>query len=99
MIRVGRVLEWYARTLSTGGFVITLVLLTADRRWLEHPSATAVVTGLVVFLRLGPVRLSKYSYLTQTGIAALGGALVLGGSATVAALYAGTLIADGLWLR
>jgi methyl-accepting chemotaxis protein len=99
MIRVGRVLQWYARTLSTGGFVITLVLLAADRRGFEYPGATAVLTGLVVFLRLGPVRLSKYSYLTQTGIAALGGALVLGGSATVAALYAGTLIADGLWLR
>ena len=98
-IAVGRVLEWYARTLSVGGLLVTIVLLAVDRRWLEHPSATVVLAGLALFLRLGPVRLSKYSYLTQTGIAALGGALVLGGSPTIAGLYAGTLIADGVWLR
>jgi methyl-accepting chemotaxis protein len=99
MIRVGRVLEWYARALSGGGMLITAALLAVDARWLDQPAATGVLAGLVVFLRLGPVRLSKYSYLTQSGIAALGGALVLGGSPTVAALYAGTLVADGLWLR
>jgi methyl-accepting chemotaxis protein len=98
-IAIGRVLEWYARTLSVGGLLVTIVLLAVDRRWLEHPSATVVLAGLALFLRLGPVRLSKYSYLTQTGIAALGGALVLGGSPTIAGLYAGTLIADGVWLR
>jgi methyl-accepting chemotaxis protein len=98
-IAVGRVLASYARTLSVGGLLVTIVLLAVDRRWLEHPGATGVLAGLVLFLRLGPVRLSKYSYLTQTGIAALAGALVLGGSPTIAGLYAGTLIADGLWLR
>jgi methyl-accepting chemotaxis protein len=99
LIAVGRVLEWYARALSAGGLAVTVVLLAIDQRWLSDPVATGVLALLVLFLRLGPVRLSKYSYLTQTGIAALGGALVLGGSPTVAALYGGTLLADGLLLR
>jgi methyl-accepting chemotaxis protein len=98
-IAVGRVLGWYARALSVGGTLITVVVLLVDRRWLAFPEGTAVLAALALFLRLGPVRLSKYSYLTQSGIAALGGAMVLGGSPTAAALFAGTLVADGLWLR
>ena len=98
-VAVGRVLGWYARALSVGGTLVTLLILLLDQRWLELPASTAVLATLALFLRLGPVRLSKYSYLTQSGIAALGGAVVLGGSTTVAALFAGTLAADGLWLR
>jgi methyl-accepting chemotaxis protein len=96
---VARVLEWFARLLSVGGTLVTGLILLVDRRWLEHTLATVMLAGLAVFLRLGPVRLSKYSYLTQSGIGAMGGALALGGSTTAAALFAGTLVADGLWLR
>jgi methyl-accepting chemotaxis protein len=98
-IAVGRVLEWYARVLSVGGTLVTLLVLLLDGRWLAEPGATAVLAALVFFLRLGPVRLSKYSYLTQSGIAALGGALVLGGSPTAVALFVATVAADGMWLR
>ena len=91
-VAVGRVLGWYARALSVGGTLVTLLILLLDQRWLELPASTAVLATLALFLRLGPVRLSKYSYLTQSGIAALGGAVVLGGSTTVAALFAGTLL-------
>jgi methyl-accepting chemotaxis protein len=98
-IAVSRVLETYARALSFGGTLVTAVVIAADRRWLEHPEPTAVLLALTVLLRLGPVRLSKYSYLTQSGIAALAGALVLGCSPVVFALFAGTLIADGVCLR
>jgi methyl-accepting chemotaxis protein len=98
-VAVGRVLEWYARALSVGGTLVTLLIALLDRRWLEQPAATGVLAALALLLRLGPVRLSKYSYLTQSGIVALGGALVLGGSPPAVALFLGTVTADGLLLR
>jgi methyl-accepting chemotaxis protein len=98
-VAVGQVLEWYARLLSIGGTLVAAIVLFADRRWLDSPGATALLAGLAFFLRLAPVRLSKYSYLTQSGVAALGGALVLGGSPTTLALFVGALAADGVWLR
>ncbi|HET8623859.1 MAG TPA: methyl-accepting chemotaxis protein, partial [Gemmatimonadales bacterium] len=96
---VARVLATYARALGVGGMLVTVVVAAVELRWLRHPSSTAVLLALTIFLRLGPVRLSKYSYLTQSGIAALAGALVLGCSPVAVALFAGTLIADGLLLR
>ncbi|HEX2451157.1 MAG TPA: methyl-accepting chemotaxis protein [Gemmatimonadales bacterium] len=98
-IAVGRVLGTYARALSVGGTLVTLLVAAVDRRWLDYPTATAVLVALTVLLRLGPVRLSKYSYLTQSGIVALGGALVLGCSPVAVALFVGTLLADGVFLR
>jgi hypothetical protein len=53
----------------------------------------------VLVLRAAPVRLSKYSYLTQTGIPALAGALTIGPSAVVLALAAGVFASDVLWIR
>ncbi len=98
-IPVSRVLGWYAHALGTGGLLVTALVMFLDRRWLDDAAATAVLAVLALFLRLGPVRLSKYSYLTQSGVAALAGALVLGGSPPAVALVAGTLTADGVWLR
>ncbi|MGH7628298.1 MAG: methyl-accepting chemotaxis protein [Gemmatimonadales bacterium] len=98
-VAVGRVLGWYARALSAGGTLVTVLIAVVDRRWLAYPTATAVLAVLALLLRLAPVRLSKYSYLTQSGIVALGGALVLGGSPVAVALFLGTLVADALVLR
>ncbi len=98
-IAMGRVLQWYAYVLSVGGTLVTGLIAIVDHRWIELPTATLVLAVLTLFLRLGPVRLSKYSYLTQSGIVALGGALVLGGSPAAVALFAGTLAADGFWIR
>ncbi|HEU5170821.1 MAG TPA: methyl-accepting chemotaxis protein [Gemmatimonadales bacterium] len=98
-VPVERVLAAYARALSLGGTAVLGVVALTDRRWLEDWVSTAVLAALALLLRLGPVRLSKYSYLTQSGIAGLGGALVLGGSAAAVALFAGTLLADWLALR
>ena len=55
--------------------------------------------AVVVLLRASPVRLSKYSYLTQTGVAALVGAASVGPSPVVVALWTGVFASDVLWLR
>ncbi|HEU4955431.1 MAG TPA: hypothetical protein VFT28_12685, partial [Gemmatimonadales bacterium] len=96
---IGRLLDRYARLLSLGGGLITALALALDMRWLAHPVATLVVTGGVVILRASPVRLSKYSYLTQSGVAVLVGAVTVGPSPVVAALYLGVLLSDIGWLR
>lgn len=98
-IRIPQLLAWYARVLLLGGVGLGVVVLLVDRRWLGLPLATVALAVIVVALRLSPVRLSKYSYLTQSGIPALVGVLTLPVSAVVAALVAGILLADGLWVR
>src|SRR5204862_258219 len=52
-----------------------------------------------LLLRAGQVPLSKYSYLTQTGLVALAGSLVVGPPATALALAGGVLGADWLWQK
>ena len=61
----------------------------------QQPVATLILTGgIVLILRASPVRLSKYSYLTQSGVAVLVGAVTVGPSPVVAALYLGVLLSD-----
>ena len=73
--------------------------LAVDQRWLQQPIAVILLTVMVLILRAVPVRLSKYSYLTQTGIPVLVGAVTVGPSPVVLALYLGVLGADVVWLR
>ena len=68
---IGRLLDRYARVLSLGGGLLTATALLVDLRWLAQPVATLILTGGIVILRASPVRLSKYSYLTQSGVAVL----------------------------
>ncbi len=89
----------YAQGLALGGALLTVLVLAVDHRWLDYPLPTIVLSLMVAGLRMGPVRLSKYSYLTQSGVAALVGALTLGPAPVVLALVLGTLISDLLWLR
>ena len=46
--------------------------------WLDQPVAVLLLTGMIFTLRAAPIRLSKYSYLTQTGIPVLVGAVTVG---------------------
>jgi len=70
-----------------------------DQRWIEHPIATLLLMASIFILRSVPVRLSKYSYLTQTGVAALVGAAAVGPSPVALALWVGVFVSDVLWLR
>jgi methyl-accepting chemotaxis protein len=93
------ILRWYARFLmGTGGIVVAATLLL-DQGWRAVWLGTLVTAAAVALLRVGPVRLSKYSYLTQGAIATLAGCLILGPSPVVVGLAAGALVSDGLLLR
>jgi methyl-accepting chemotaxis protein len=93
-----RVLHRYAQVLAVGGGGVALFASVLDRRWLDEPIAVTVLVAFVMVLRIIPVRLSKYSYLNQSGIPALVGAITLGSSPVVPALWLGVLGSD-LWLR
>lgn len=98
-MNINPLLRWYARFLQFGGIVLALTVLVLDRRWLDQTLGTPLLLAGVVLLRATPIRLSKYSYLTQTGLAALAGALVLGPSPVVLALLLGVMGSDLLILR
>jgi len=97
--RIQRLVDGYARVLSLGGGLVTLVYLIMDLGWVAQPIASLVMLLAVVILRAAPVRLSKYSYLTQSGIAALVGALTIGPAPVLLALWIGTFASDVIWLR
>jgi methyl-accepting chemotaxis protein len=96
---VVRRLRAFARALAIGGGVVLALILTLDPRWLDQwvlLLGLAVATGA---LRIAPVRLSKFSYLTQTGLPGLVGVLVAAPSTALLAVAAGTAVSDGLVLR
>lgn len=98
-LRMPALLDGYARLLAYGGLALAAAVLALDQRFLDAPGATLLLIVAVAALRAFPVRLSKYSYLTQTIVPAAVGALAVGPSATVTALVVGTIVADTLWLR
>ncbi len=97
-VDVTRVLNVYARVLAIGGAVVAALALAIDLRWLAQPLAATALFASVFLLRVVPVRLSKYSYLTQSGIPALVGAVTLGPAPVVLALWLGVAASDR-WLR
>lgn len=98
-IRVPALLRTYAFTLQAGGLLVAGLALLLDTRWMDRPLGVAILLAGTVAVRAAPVRLSKYSYLTQTSLAALVGALVLGPAPTVLALLLGVFLSDVFVLR
>jgi methyl-accepting chemotaxis protein len=92
-------LDRYALLLGLGGLAVGVAALAVDTRWIDHPYVTLVLIASVFALRASPVRLSKYSYLTQSGVAALVGAASVGPSPVVLGLWLGVLASDVLFLR
>jgi methyl-accepting chemotaxis protein len=97
--RVQRLLDRYSRGLAVGGLGLLLAVLVVDTRWLSHPISIALLTVSIFVLRAVPVRLSKYSYLTQSGVPTLVGAVCIGPAPVVAALWIGVAGADVFGLR
>ena len=85
--------------LSVGGSILAAVVLLLDQRWIDQPISTVLLIVSIFALRCAPVRLSKYSYLTQSGVPVLAGALCIGPSPVVAALWIGVVGADVFVLR
>jgi methyl-accepting chemotaxis protein len=98
-VDISRLLRRYTQVLSVGGLILTLVVLLVDRRWIAQPVSTVVLMVSIVALRSVPVRLSKYSYLTQSAVPALVGAVSIGPAPVVAALWVGVAGADVFGLR
>lgn len=98
-IRVPVLLRTYAFALQAGGLLVAGLALLLDTRWVDHPFGIGILLAATVVVRAAPVRLSKYSYLTQTSLAALVGAVVLGPAPTLAALVLGVFLSDVFVLR
>jgi methyl-accepting chemotaxis protein len=98
-IKVHRLIHSYSQVLSIGGLVLLLGVLAVDSRWLSRPISTALLMLSIFVLRAVPVRLSKYSYLTQSAVPTLVGAVCIGPSPVVAALWVGVAAADVFGLR
>jgi methyl-accepting chemotaxis protein len=98
-INVQRMLGRYTQVLGVGGLAICLAVLVVDTRWISHPISTALLMISIVVLRAVPVRLSKYSYLTQSAVPTLVGAVCIGPAPVVAALWVGVAGADVFGLR
>ncbi|MDF3053675.1 MAG: mcp40H9, partial [Geminicoccaceae bacterium] len=67
--------------------------------WMIHPVSTTLLMLSIFVLRAVPVRLSKYSYLTQSAVPTLVGAVCIGPAPVVAALWVGVAGADVFGLR
>jgi methyl-accepting chemotaxis protein len=98
-IRAQGLLARYTQILAIGGLLLLVAVLVVDTRWTSHPISTAVLMVSIIALRAVPVRLSKYSYLTQSAVPTLVGAVCVGPSSVVAALWVGVAVADVFGLR
>src|SRR5919112_4627860 len=98
-IRIPTLLRHYTSTLWIGGSILTVAVLVWDQRWIQQPISTLVLMLGILVLRSVPVRLSKYSYLTQSAIPTLVGAISVGPAPVVAAIWVGVVAADVFWLR
>ena len=94
-----RFLVLYGRLLLLMGVALPVAVLAADRRWPGQWVEILVMVVLCAVLRGQTVRLSKYSYLNQTGLVSLAGSLLVGLPATLLALAGGIVLADWVWLR
>ena len=94
-----RVIVLYSQALMYLGPVLVLAVLVVDPRWVGQLPELIVLIGAAIALRGLQIPLSKYSYLTQTGLVALAGSLVVGLPATVVAIGVSTVITDLAWLR
>jgi len=89
----------YARALVYLGTATVVATLVLDPRWLDAPLVGLAIAASLLILRAAPVRLSKFSYLTQTGVAALAAAVTAAPSTAVLGLFAGVILTDWGVLR
>ncbi len=94
-----RLVTLHSRVLALVGPLLLAAVLIGDPRWTGQLPATLLMLVAALLLRGAQVPLSKYSYLTQTGLVALAGSLLVGLPATAAAVALGVLGADWLWQK
>src|SRR5207237_425126 len=94
-----RLVVIYSRALAIGGPLLLTAILIVDPRWTAQLLEIVAMTVAAFLLRGAQVPFSKYSYLTQTGLVALAGCLLVGAPATALAVAGGVLAADWLWQK
>ncbi|MEZ4586192.1 MAG: hypothetical protein R2909_07315, partial [Gemmatimonadales bacterium] len=94
-----RIARLTSRTFELVGPAVVGATLIVDRRWLDEPVLALVVVVATALLRAAPIRLSKFSYLNQTGLVAIVAAVATPASVAVLGLWVGTFISDRLFLR
>src|SRR5260370_1408209 len=90
-VTANRLVTLHSRVLALVGPLLLGAVLIADPRWTGQLPATLLMVVAAVLLRGAQVPLSKYSYLTQTGLVALGGSLLVGLPAAAAFAALGVL--------
>ncbi len=98
-MRSERLVVIYGNILRYGGAALLVAVLLADPRWTRQLPAILLLIAGGMTLRALQIPLSKYSYLTQTGLVALAGSLAVGLPAAVIAVGVSTVLIDWLWLR
>jgi methyl-accepting chemotaxis protein len=93
------IVQGYAKALAYAGPLVVAAIAILDPRWVASPLVLAAVVVAVAFLRAAPIRLSKYSYLTQTGVPVLIAGIAAPPSTTTVGLFLGVVVADFGWLR
>ncbi len=96
---IQRFVTLYSDGLAYVGTLVLVATLAADPRWTGQVPEILVMLALCVALRGHHVPLSKYSYLTQTGLVALAGGLLVGVPAAALAVAGGVFGADWAWHR
>jgi methyl-accepting chemotaxis protein len=98
-LRVQQIVRHYPRVVAWFGGAALLGVAATDLAWVDRYGATLVMLGAVVLLRLFPIALSKYSYLTQVGIPVLVGVILVGPAPVTLAVGFGTFLVDWAWHR
>jgi methyl-accepting chemotaxis protein len=93
-VRVDAAVRGFTWALAWAGLVLLPAALLLDRGGLAHPWGALALAAAVFALRAAPIQLSKYSYLTQTGVPVLIGAVLLGPGAVSLGLVIGVFLAD-----
>src|SRR4029078_12801472 len=94
-----RVLQGYARLLIGGGLIVLAIAMVTDWRWTAQPITLVALLLGTAAMRMAPVRLSKKSYLTQTGLPILVGLLLFAPATALLSGALGVAGSDILWLR
>lgn len=96
---VRRAVRIYAFTLVYLGGVLLVATLLVDQGWSTQLPIVLGMAVLTVGLRGYSVQLSKYSFLTQTPLTGLVGALLVGSASTVLAITLAVVATDWVWHR
>lgn len=89
----------FAQAVSAVGALVVAALVLLDTTWVERWLDVLLLVAATLGLRVFRLALGKYAYISQVGVVALAGALLIGPEPTVLAVAAGTFFGDWGWLR